>query len=53
MNHTKHITKLKKIFESAATKKELRELSDFCKKYALNSELKDLYDRIVPPTEIM
>ena len=52
-NHTKHITKLKKEQENFATKVELRTLADHTKMFALNTELVDLYNKVVPPTKLM
>ena len=52
-NHTQHITKIKKLIEALATKNELRKLADNTKVFALNTDLVDLYNKVVPPTEIM
>ena len=48
-NHTQHITKVKKTLADTASKKELREFIQESKKFACNSELRDLYDKVVPP----
>lgn len=48
-NHTAHITKLKVLVEKAATKHELLALAEHTQKFALNTELVALYDKVVPP----
>ena len=52
-NHTAHITKMKKNVEAAATKRELAELGAKTGKMALNSELQELYHKVVPPVAVM
>ena len=52
-NHTNHITNVKKDVKNCATQKQLNDLAERTKKFALNKELKDLYDKIVPPVAVM
>lgn len=52
-NHTAHITKLKRHVEGAATKKELAQLAEHTSKFALNKELQDLYQKVVPTVTVM
>ena len=44
---------MKKHVEGAASKKELAQLAEQTRSFALNSELQDLYQKVVPPVTVM
>ena len=44
---------MKKEVKNCSTQKQLNDLAERTKKFALNKELKDLYDKIVPPVAVM
>jgi len=52
-NHTEHITKVKKQMQEGATKKDVREVADKMKRFALNVDLTDLYKKTVPHVATM
>ena len=52
-NHTEHITKLKQQVATKASKVMVEEVKESCKQYALNKDLKELYEKIVPPAAAM
>ena len=52
-NHTKHITDVKKDLQTKAKQRQLEELVAQMKRFALNAELKGLYDKVVPPVDAL
>ena len=48
-NHTEHVTKLNKQMGTKASKVQFDEVVQHCRQYALNKDLKELYNKVVPP----
>ena len=53
VNHTKHITKNKNDIGKRATLEELHKLQLQLKKFALCDEYKKLYEKVVPPVQLI
>ena len=53
VNHTKHITNMKKEIETLAKKRQFEELVAKMKRFALCDDYKELYDKVVPPVAEM
>ena len=53
VNHTKHITKNKNEIVKRATLEEFHQLQLQLKRFALCDEYKKLYDKVVPPVQLM
>lgn len=53
VNHTKHITKNKTDIGKRATQEELHKLQLQMKRFALCDEYKKLYEKVVPPVQLI
>ena len=53
INHTRHITNMKKELETTAKKRQFDELVAKMKRFALCDDYKALYDKVVPPVAQM
>jgi len=53
LNHTQHITEMKKKLDDVVSKRKFNSLEEKTKGFALNKELKELYERVVPPVAAM
>lgn len=52
-NHTEHITTLKKTQDSKASQKDLYDIKEKLRTFAILDDYKELYEKVVPPVALM